>query len=66
MASVQTFLSIPETAERLRNAGFKVSAPQVRSWVRNGKFGDVPRLPNGRAQIPCSAVDALISPAPQA
>jgi excisionase family DNA binding protein len=60
MASLQSYLTIPQAAERLRAAGLSVSAPQIRRWVRKGQLPAI-KLPNGRAQIRPADVDALLT-----
>lgn len=59
MTSPQTYLSIPETAKLFREAGFNVTAAQVRRWVRGGRLDSV-RLPNGRAQVRLSDAVAVL------
>jgi len=59
MTSHQTYLSIPQAAQRLREKGLNVSARQVRRWVQKGQLAAVP-LPNGRAQIHPDDLAALL------
>ena len=59
MASLPTHLSTTEAAERLADAGLNVNAAMVRRWVKKDQI-PYTRLPNGRAQVPASAIDALI------
>ncbi|MEV0899263.1 hypothetical protein [Actinoplanes sp. NPDC049802] len=64
MTSQGTYLTTVQVAEKLRDAGFTVTPAQIRRWVSNGRFTGVRRLPNGRAQIPASEVDAIVTGTP--
>jgi predicted site-specific integrase-resolvase len=60
MTSERTFLTCGQAAQRLQQKGIAVNSRQIRSWINKGRLPAV-ILPNGRAQIRPSDVDALLT-----
>lgn len=55
------FLSIPDAAEYLGNAGITVDRTTIYQWVRNGKLPAI-RLPGGGFRIAENDLEALLEP----
>lgn len=65
MAAEQTYLSVPETVDALREGGIDVSHDSVRRWVKSGRLKAI-RLPSGRAKIRREDVEAILRGEPEA
>lgn len=54
------FLTVPQAAQRLSDAGLAYSASTVQRWCRDQKIENV-KLPGGQYRIRTSVVDAFIA-----
>jgi excisionase family DNA binding protein len=54
------FLTVPQVAQRLSDAGLSYSASTVQRWCRDQKIENV-KLPGGQYRIRTSVVDAFIA-----
>jgi predicted site-specific integrase-resolvase len=60
MTKLTQLLTPGQAAERLRQAGIKISDEAVRQWLRADRLASV-QLPSGRRLIRSEDVDAIIS-----
>lgn len=61
MTAVQPYLTAAQAAERLAEAGIRVSEDTVRRWGRSGQIACV-KLPLGRMLFRPEDIDALAVP----
>jgi predicted site-specific integrase-resolvase len=60
MTQVPPFLTAPQVAQRLTEAGLPVSEETVRQWAKSGRLASV-KLPNGRHRFRPEVVDAIVN-----